>query len=122
MDQIKPPSLIDQMKSLGEAVKNWTVKDSFRVVPPDVLEFRKNACNSCEHWDQEAFAGIGRCKVCGCSATKLYIPSASCPLPEKKWKAVATVDEKGNATHTNSTPLKRPLVVLGKTQPSGSVP
>lgn len=90
MDNIKPPSLIEQVKTLGEAVKNWTVKDGLTVVSPEILEFRKNACNSCENWDKEAFAGIGRCKVCGCSAAKLYLPSASCPLSDPKWKSIST--------------------------------
>lgn len=88
MNEEKTPSLISQIKSLSEAVKNWTVKDGLHLVPPDILEFRKNTCNSCEYWDKDAFAGVGRCKHCGCSAAKLYIPSSHCPLPNPKWNSI----------------------------------
>ena len=94
MEQNKSTTLFDQMKSLGDAVKNWTTKDGFRVVSPEILELRKKACLDCENWDKDAFAGVGKCKVCGCTAAKLYIPSSFCPLSSPKWKAVANVDGK----------------------------
>lgn len=123
MEEIKRPTLFDQIKTLGEAVKNWTVKDSFKVVSPETLEFRKNTCNACEHWDKEAFGGIGKCKACGCSAAKLYIPSSYCPLPDPKWKAVASAGE--CKCNTNAAPLpeikkREPLIVTGKTEPKVS--
>lgn len=123
MEEIKPPTLFDQMKSLGEAVKNWTVKDSFKVVSPEVLEFRKNTCGGCEHWDKEAFGGIGKCKACGCSAAKLYIPSSYCPLPDPKWKAVTSSGGcKCNISGSIPPPRNIPptLIVTGKTEPKGS--
>ena len=121
MSEVKPPNLIEQVKTLGEAVKNWTLKDGFKVVPPDVLDFRKSACSSCEHWDKEAFAGVGRCKVCGCSATKLYMPSASCPLNPPKWKAVQIQGNEVKEIETPRNPnLRLPLKVIGKTESTGS--
>lgn len=121
MDEVKRPNLFEQMKSLGEAVKNWTVKDGLHTVSPKTLEFRKDTCNSCEHWDKEAFGGIGKCKVCGCSAAKLYIPSSACPLQIPKWKAVASVDEKGNPTYSTLNGGRKTLAVINKTQSSGSI-
>jgi hypothetical protein len=102
---------------LGEAVKNWTIKDGMRVVPPDILELRKKLCLECEHWDKDGFIGVGRCKLCGCSAAKLYIPSSSCPI--FKWKAV--MFQENNSTD-NKTPrivkegVKLPLIVKGRTE------
>ena len=123
MSEVKPPSLFEQIKTLGEAVKNWTTKDGMRVVSPEILEFRKNTCNGCEYWDKEAFGGIGRCKVCGCSASKLYIPNSSCPLQQPKWKAVQIDGDIIKEIDTPRNPnFKTPLKVTGATVPSGSLP
>lgn len=116
MEEQKKPNLIDQIKSLAESVKNWTIKDAFHRVSPQTLEFRKNICNSCEHWDKEAFGCIGKCNICGCSAAKLYIPSASCPLPIPKWNSIASVDAQGNSIYVE----KKPSLIVTRGQSSGS--
>ena len=121
MNEVKPPSLPEQLKTLAEAVKNWTTKDGMKVVPPDVLEFRKNTCSSCEYWDKEAF-GVGRCKVCGCTLAKLYMPSSSCPLNPPKWKTIQLQGEEIKEIDTPRNPnLRLPLRVVGKTEATGSV-
>lgn len=93
MEQNKTPSLTDQIKSLGTAVANWTIKDGLKVVSPEILELRKKLCIECEHWDKEAFGNMGRCKMCGCSVAKLYIPSSQCPLSPPKWRAITYATE-----------------------------
>jgi hypothetical protein len=34
-------------------------------------------------WDHSAYGGIGRCRKCGCTALKLRLATAKCPLG--KW-------------------------------------
>jgi hypothetical protein len=84
MEQNKSPSILNQASSLATAVINWA-KEDFAKVPAEVLESRLSICLQCPHWDKSAFAGIGKCQVCGCSAGKLYMPHSKCPLPEPKW-------------------------------------
>jgi len=123
MEPNKSPSISEQVKTLSEAVKNWTIKDGMRVVPPDILELRKKICLDCEHWDKDGFIGIGKCKLCGCSAAKLYIPSSSCPI--FKWKAVMFQEkqETQNKSPEIFKNFQRPsLRVVGRTEPTSKSP
>jgi len=88
MDIEKEPTLIDKAASLTKAAYEWTVKDKFSKVQPEVFEQRKSICLACPHWDQEGFNGMGKCKFCGCSVVKLYMPSSRCPLNPPKWDHV----------------------------------
>jgi len=116
MENRKEPNLVDKARSLGTAVYNWAAKDGLHRVSPQVLEFRKNICNSCEHWDKEAFGYMGKCNICGCSAAKLYIPSASCPLPTPKWNSITSTDPRENSIYLE----KKPSLVVTRSQPTGS--
>jgi hypothetical protein len=121
MEPNKSPSISEQVKTLSEAVKNWTIKDGMRIVPPDILELRKKLCLNCEHWDKDGFMGVGRCKLCGCSAAKLYIPSSSCPID--RWKAVMFQEKSENpigSTQVLKTNRKLGLKVINRTEPKSN--
>ena len=81
------PNLIEKAKNLAGAMKNWAVDDKFQKVTPEQYWHRKQICLSCPYWDPEGYAGIGMCKKCGCSAAKLYIPSAFCP--DMRWISIS---------------------------------
>jgi hypothetical protein len=38
-------------------VYEWSVKDKFNKVPPEIFEHRKSICLACPNWDSEAFNG-----------------------------------------------------------------
>ena len=88
MENQKEPNLVDKARSLGTAVYNWAAKDGFHKTPPEELEKRKAICLVCPQWDATAFNNVGKCKICGCSAGKWYIPSAKCPDNPPKWNSV----------------------------------
>lgn len=79
------PNIFDMTKHLTEAGITWATKDSLSIVNDVVLKDRRSICEKCEHWDRDGFFGIGKCKICGCSAAKLYVPSSICPLHPPKW-------------------------------------
>jgi hypothetical protein len=85
----KKPTIVDQATSLAKSTVNWATKDKFTTVSSEVFQQRKSTCDKCEHWDQSAYNKHGRCKICGCSVVKLYIPSAFCPHNPPKWEAVS---------------------------------
>lgn len=87
MEKNKEPSLIDKAKNLGEAVIVWAKDDKFKKVPPEIFQYRKSICLACPHWDPEAFTRLGKCKLCGCSVVKLYLPSSVCP--DKRWDSAS---------------------------------
>lgn len=88
MEINKEPNLIDKAKSLGTAAVNWAAKDGFARVPDEIFQARKSICLACPNWDPIAFNNTGRCKLCGCSVTKLYIPSARCPDNPARWESI----------------------------------
>ena len=90
MDLNKEPNFIEKAKNLGNAVVDWANKDGFKKVSSEVFQQRKDICLACPHWVQEAYGGIGKCGLCGCSVGKLYIPSSVCPHNPPKWTAVST--------------------------------
>jgi hypothetical protein len=85
MEQNKEPHIIEQVKNLGGAIFDWATQDGFSLVQQDLFNKRKTICQMCEHWDQGSFGGKGKCKLCGCSVAKLYIPSSNCPAHPPKW-------------------------------------
>lgn len=82
---MQEPNIVEKAKNLAGSVANWAVQDGFAKVSPEVFLERKNICQSCPDWDNEAYTGFGKCKLCGCSVAKLYIPSAMCPANPPKW-------------------------------------
>jgi hypothetical protein len=89
MDLNKEPDLMDKAKNLSAALVNWAREDGFHRVSPETYEKRKSICMKCEFWEQEGFGGLGKCKLCGCSVAKLYIPSSNCPHHPPKWTSVS---------------------------------
>jgi hypothetical protein len=81
------PSLWKQAKSLGKAVAGFA-KDGFNTATEEVVAARRAMCMSCDKWDAKAFAGMGRCTLCGCNTTfKTKMPREKCPID--KWLPVA---------------------------------
>jgi hypothetical protein len=83
-EEIKPPSLLNQAKSLTDALSNWA-KSGFVKVDQETFQRRYSICSSCEYWNPKGFGGLGQCKICGCSIGKLHLPNSKCPLKEPKW-------------------------------------
>lgn len=89
MEDNKEPNIIEKAKSLGNAMIDWATQDNFSKVSPEVFQQRKDICLACPHWVQEAYGGMGKCGICGCSVTKLYLPSSKCPHNPPKWDSVS---------------------------------
>lgn len=90
MEENKEPSLIDKAKSLGTAAVNWATKDGFQRVSEEQFQERKKICLACPHWDGAAYNNMGKCKLCGCTSMKLYIPHSKCPDNPPKWNSIPT--------------------------------
>ena len=73
------PPASQQAKTFLSSAVNF-VKNGFRVASQKTLEYRKSICFGCEFWDNNAFAGIGRCLKCGCSSAKLRLAHEKCPI------------------------------------------
>jgi hypothetical protein len=86
------PNIIEKTKNLTGAMVNWATKDGFSRVPTETFHLRKQFCDSCPHWNKDAFAGLGGCRLCGCSVGKLYIPSSICPDHPPRWLSVFPSD------------------------------
>ena len=81
------PTLWDQMKSVGFAVRKFATSN-FTPTPPEALATREATCKACPEWDAAALNGTGRCRKCGCSTwAKLRMATERCPIG--KWDAVA---------------------------------
>ncbi|HEY8965145.1 MAG TPA: hypothetical protein VIM58_01805 [Candidatus Methylacidiphilales bacterium] len=57
----------------------------FKQVHPATLAARKAVCAACPDWEAQGYAGLGRCRKCGCSGVKLGWASERCPAG--KWEA-----------------------------------
>lgn len=68
--------------SVVKAGAEWA-KAGFPIVSGGDFEARKKICASCEHWNADAFGGLGRCGKCGCSGVKLRLATSKCPVG--KW-------------------------------------
>lgn len=79
------PNIVDKTKNFVGAMTNWVTRDGLSTLTPEQFFYRKQLCLSCPHWDNDGFGGIGKCKVCGCSVAKLYIPSSKCPDNPPRW-------------------------------------
>jgi hypothetical protein len=85
-------TIIDKAKGFATSMTNWAAKDVFGRVSDEVFAQRKAICMECPFWDAAGFNNIGKCKICGCSAFKLYIPSDKCPAQPPKWTATSAAD------------------------------
>lgn len=75
----------DQAANFISSMAKWAKDDKFTKISDELFNARKSICEACEHWDKDGFAGYGKCKKCGCSVAKLYIPSSICPENPPKW-------------------------------------
>jgi hypothetical protein len=96
MELPQDPTIIDKARGFTTSMANWITKDNFGSVSDDILAQRKAICMECPLWDATGFGGMGKCKLCGCSALKLYIPSAYCPANPSKWLAISAGDRSHN--------------------------
>lgn len=76
------PSLLAMARGLVKSTYNHA-KDGFQNVSKETHEKRLAVCAACPHWEPGRFAGLGRCKQCGCSGIKLQWRTSVCPLA--KW-------------------------------------
>ena len=88
-------NIIGKAKNFGTAMANWAVQDGFNRVTDTQFSFRKQLCEQCPHWAPTAYAGLGQCKLCGCSGVKLYIPSSVCPDHPPRWGSISSPDTLG---------------------------
>lgn len=86
---MEEPNIVEKAKNLAGSVVDWAINDKFAKVEQNVFEVRKKICLECPNWDQEGYGGIGKCKLCGCSVAKLYIPGAICPDNPPKWNSIS---------------------------------
>ena len=89
---MEEPNIIDKAKNLGDAMVAWAVKDGFARVPVEIFHHRKQFCDNCDFWNKDGYAGMGGCKLCGCSVAKLYIPSSRCPDNPPRWLNITSSD------------------------------
>jgi hypothetical protein len=89
MENQKEPNLVDKARSLGTAVTDWVTQDKFSKVTDEQFQARKTICLSCPNWDNAGYNNTGKCKLCGCSVMKLYIPSAKCPDHPPRWQPIS---------------------------------
>lgn len=75
-------NLAKMVARLTVALAAWA-KGGFPVTDKETLRKRATICHGCPEWDANAFAGLGRCNKCGCSAIKLGMDTSKCPLG--KW-------------------------------------
>lgn len=81
--QSQTPNLKDMAKSVTKSMANWA-GSGFKIAPKEVFDQRLNECKACPHWNSEALANTGRCKICGCSTVaKLRLATEKCPIG--KW-------------------------------------
>jgi len=97
------PSLITQAGTLTKAIIQWA-KDDFKKVPPEVYQQRLAKCQTCSFWKQDGFGGLGKCRLCGCSASKLYLPGARCPQNPPLWELARSPSELLDNYGISSTP------------------
>jgi hypothetical protein len=72
------PSKSDLVRNFSAAVGRW-LKAGFPVVSGDLYRARLSTCRTCPHWDGKAFAGSGKCRLCGCAKSKLWLATEACP-------------------------------------------
>ena len=88
---LKYPLLRNLVKNFSESVIPW-VKRGFKVADKAKFDHRLATCRSCFLWDEQGYAGWGRCHhgKCQCTLVKLWLENATCPdgywengVPEK---------------------------------------
>jgi hypothetical protein len=61
------------------------VKAGMPICTKEQIAGRLAICDDCDHYDPEAYAEMGECKICGCNMEiKSVMATESCPAG--KWK------------------------------------
>lgn len=81
-DPVGGPTLPQMAAGFAGSMAKW-VRGGLRRVPENTYQARKAVCLTCEHWDDQAGLGMGRCRKCGCTGGKLWLPHEKCPVG--KW-------------------------------------
>jgi len=76
------PPLLTKAQSLAKALTKWALS-GFKVATQEDMEHRLSICESCDQWRPKSNLLLSRCKACGCSGSKLFLKTSSCPLG--KW-------------------------------------
>lgn len=76
------PGALALMSQFARAAYQWA-RNGLRIVSEETLNERRKICFACDAWQGEKYFGVGGCRACGCSATKLYLPTEKCP--RDKW-------------------------------------
>ncbi len=84
----RPPSLPRLAATAARAIGRFAAS-GFQKAPEEIRLARQALCHTCPDWDAEGYAGLGRCRKCGCSGIKLSWASEQCPLG--KWGRVDSV-------------------------------
>ena len=83
------PSIMDMAGGLAVALGKWAT-NGFPVVSEAEYAQRRAICEPCKdtesgmpNFNPTGYAGMGKCRVCGCTGYKLILKTEKCPLA--KW-------------------------------------
>jgi hypothetical protein len=76
------PSIGEMFGNLIESTSVW-ILGGMKKTPMEEVSHRLEICKTCEFYDPNGFIGTGKCMKCGCSAAKIYMETALCPIG--KW-------------------------------------
>tara|TARA_R110002051_G_C8403931_1_gene448997 strand:- start:131 stop:457 length:327 start_codon:yes stop_codon:yes gene_type:complete len=94
---VKPPSLVQMLKTFTLEVTNYVVNGAPNVTPEDYAE-RLDACITCEHVQKKHM----RCGLCGCMLQmKARMKTATCPDKPSRWKEQILNDKEQKDNNTN---------------------
>jgi hypothetical protein len=82
----RPPTTRQMIGNAARAVAT-TIKNKAAIVDVDQYAANLAICKTCEFWDQNGWAGTGKCthQKCGCSKLKQKLVGQQCPLNPPKW-------------------------------------
>ncbi|MCX7887424.1 MAG: hypothetical protein N3B01_09270 [Verrucomicrobiae bacterium] len=99
-----PQSIADTISSAITTAANWAAA-GFPITDTQTLAARRTTCLACQHWQPLARAGLGRCRLCGCTKLKWHIATARCPL--NLWPTTANNPQQLRGTTANAAPPQR---------------
>jgi hypothetical protein len=76
------PTISELTKNFSGAIFRWA-RAGLPTVSEEQYRQRLSVCEGCEHWDERAAFGLGRCKKCGCTGLKHWLETEHCPV--SKW-------------------------------------
>lgn len=84
-EEFTPPSLLQKMSTLGQALVHAAKQWRKPVVDAEELQRRRDICAGCNYYGGSTSLVKVACQKCGCSGLKLALQSSRCPLPEPRW-------------------------------------